>query len=156
MKATLFTIACLLFLVGPVSAQDKPLEPYVVEGNASACEVNAATFDNLANILRSSDERLFVIARLGTGERSRDFNRRRLHNVRTYFTESWPTLGPKRIVFAEGERVEGDGRVEFYIGSRLFQISLVKRGRDICVDCCDYPDTRYYGMGKRDRPKRKR
>jgi hypothetical protein len=127
-----------------------------VQGNASACETNAAAFDNLANILRSSEERLFVVARLGTGESSADLNRRRLYNVRTYFKEGWPNAEPKRFVFAEGDRVEGEGRVEFYVGSHLIQISLIRRGRDICVDCCDYPDPRYYGVGKKDKPNRKR
>jgi len=154
MKKILLLIFILLSTGVSVSAQSKVAEPYVVPGNPSACEVNAATFDNLANILRSGDERLFVVARLGKGESSRDLNRRRLHNVRTYFKENHG-LEAKRFVSAEGDRVGGEGRVEFYIGSNLMQISLVKRGRDICVDCCDYPDPRYYGVGKRDKPNRR-
>ncbi|MFN2456516.1 MAG: hypothetical protein ABR577_20180, partial [Pyrinomonadaceae bacterium] len=84
--------------------------------------MNAASFDNLANILRSSNERLFIVARLGKGESSRDLNRRRLYNVRTYFKENWPNVEAKRFVFAEGDRIEGEGHVEFYIGSHLLQI----------------------------------
>ena len=155
MNKPLFLILILFSIGVSVNAQGKVTEPYVVPGNPSACEVNAASFDNLANILRSNDERLFVVARLGKGENSRELNRRRLHNVRTYFKDGWPDTGAQRFVFAEGDRVEGEGRVEFYIGSNLMQISLVKRGKDICVDCCDYPDPRYYGMGRRDKPRRK-
>jgi hypothetical protein len=106
--------------------------------------------------LRSGEQRLFIVARLGTGEVLRDLNRRRLYNVRTYFKEGWPNVDPKRFVFAEGDRVEGEGRIEFYVGSHLMQISLVKRGKDICVDCCDYPDFRYYGVGKKNKSKAKR
>jgi hypothetical protein len=155
MKEALFLMFASLSFWTSVCAQGKVMEPLVIKGNASACEANAASFDILANILRSGDERLFVIARLGMGETSRDLNRRRLHNVRTYFKDGWPNVETK-IVFGEGDRVEGEGRVEFYVGSTLLQISLIKRGGDICVDCCEYPDNRYYGAGKRDRPKAKR
>jgi hypothetical protein len=139
MKKILLLISILLAIGASVNAQSKVIEPYVVEGNASACELNAASFDNLANMLRSSDERLFVVARLGKGESSRELNRRRLYNVRAYFKENWPNVDAKKLVFAEGDRISGEGRVEFYIGSHLIQISLGKRGRDICIDCCDYP-----------------
>jgi hypothetical protein len=143
----------VVFAVGlPVNAQTKAAEPYIVSADPSACEVNAAAFDNLVNILRSTGERLFVVARLGRGESSRELNRRRLYNVRTYFKLNWPNVAAERFVFAEGDRVEGEGRVEFYVGSNLTQASLVKRGGDICVDCCDYPDPTYYGVGKRDSP----
>jgi hypothetical protein len=155
MKKILLLICILLAIGVRVNAQSKVIEPYVVPGDNGACEVNAASFDNLANMLRSSDERLFVVARLGKGESSRELNRRRLYNVRAYFKENWPNVDAQRFVFAEGDRISGEGRVEFYIGSHLMQISLVKRGRDICVDCCDYPDPTYYGAGKKENRRRK-
>ena len=148
-------IVMMLAVSVPAGAQTKLTLPYVVAGGVSSCEENAATFDNLANVLRSGDERLFAVARLGRGETSRELNRRRLYNVRAYFKENWPNVEARRFVFAEGDRVEGEGRVEFYIGSDLILISMVKRGGDICVDCCDYPDPTYYGKGKRDNPKRR-
>jgi hypothetical protein len=155
MKTILLISLALLSIHASANAQSKAIEPIVVEGNASACESNAASFDNLAAFLRSTEERLFVVARLGIGERFRDLNRRRLHNVRTYFKDGWPQVEAKRFVFAEGDPVAGEGRIEFYLGSNLLQISFVKRGREICVDCCDYPDRRYYGAGKTDKPNRK-
>ncbi len=156
MKTTLLLIFLLLSFCVSVNAQSEALEPFVVKSDAGACESNAASLDNLVSGLRSSDERLFVVARLGAGERSRDLIRRRLYNVRAYFEWSWPELDAKRFVFSEGDRVAGEGRVEFYVGSRLLLISLVERGRDICVACCDSPDLRYYGSGKRDKPKTRR
>jgi hypothetical protein len=151
MKTTLLLICFFLVAANRVVAQ-KPV--MTVESNPSACEVNAAAFDNLANDLRSNNEHIFIIARLGNGEWSRAVNRRRLSNVRTYFVTNWK-IDPARFTFAVGSRVDGEGRVEFYIGSTLWLISYVKPGRDICVDCCDYPDRRYYGMGKRDHPRRR-
>lgn len=157
MKRAILTISMLLASQAVANAQSNEVEPLMtIEGNAASCESNAAAFDNLAAFLRSTDERLFVIARLGHGERSRDLNRRRLHNVRTYFKDGWPQIGAERFLFAEGEPISGEGRVEFYPGSKLIQISLVSRNKDICVDCCDYPDRRYYGSGKKNRSKRKR
>lgn len=141
MNKTLLLISFFSAVV--TSAAQTPV--MIVDSTPSACEVNAASFDNLANDLCSNNERIFIIARLGNGERSRDLNRRRLSNVRTYFATNWK-IDPARFTFAVGSRVEGEGRVEFYIGSTFWLISYVKRGRDICVDCCDYPDRRYYGM----------
>jgi hypothetical protein len=76
--------------------------------------------------------------------------RRRLHNVRTYMLGR---IRADRVVFAEGERADGDGRVEFYLGSTLRLVSLSKAGRDLCVTCCDFDDPRYYGFGKKDNQK---
>lgn len=118
------------------------------------CEDNSAMLDMLANELRSSNERSFVIARLGRGEASREISRRRLYNVRTYLEVVW-SIKPERLLFAEGEKVAKEGRVEVYVGSRLLFTSLVQRGRDMCVTCCD-ANPAYYGMGKRDKPSRRR
>ena len=153
MKRIYLLILILLAISISANAQISPAEITVVRANTNACELNAAMFDVLANILRDGDERLFVVARLGRGEVSRELNRRRLHNVRTYFKDGWPNIDVGRFVFAEGDRIEGEGRVEFYIGSRLILISLVRRRGDICVDCCDFPDPRYYGYGRRENPR---
>ena len=144
----------LIFLFSTVATCTAQTPLMTVESNHSACEVNAASFDNLANLLGSNKERMFIVARLGKGEWSRDLNRRRLSNVRTYFTTNWK-IDQARFTFAVGSRVDGEGRVEFYVGSTFWLVSYVKRGRDICVDCCDYPDRRYYGSGKRDRPRQR-
>jgi hypothetical protein len=145
-------ILVIFFSVRIISTAQTPV--MTVEANNSACEVNAASIDNVANVLRSTEDRLFVIARLGTGESSRDLNRRRLSNVSAYFLSNWK-IDSSRITFAAGSKLNGPGRVEFYVGSTLWLVSYVKPGRDICVDCCDYPDPRYYGSGKRDHPRRK-
>jgi hypothetical protein len=155
MNKVLIFILILAAISTSAGAQSKQAEPYVVPARSGACEVNAAAFDSLANTLLSDDERLFIVARLGTGETSRELNRRRLHNVRTYFKDGWPQIDAKRFIFTEGDKVNGEGRVEFYVGSALMQISLVHRGGDICVDCCEYPDNRYYGMGRKDKSTRR-
>ena len=79
-------------------------------------EWNSAYLNNLLNELRrSNDERIFVIAQLGREELARRLNHARLDDDRLYLIESGPTQR-ERVVFAEGEHVSVEGRVEFYRG----------------------------------------
>jgi CTP-dependent riboflavin kinase len=149
MKIILFLIILFSSSVF-INAQNQTIEPTI-----NNCEESSAHLDGLIDILRSNNEILFVVARLGTKESSREFNRRRLYNIRIYFTET-RGFEAKRFVFAEGEKVNGLGRVEFYIGSSLKDIFGAKRNKDICVDCCGFPDTRYYGQGKIDKRSRRK
>jgi len=142
-------------MTGTLTAQTKTAypKPYIAPNDANACEVNSAYYDLLIQTILSGNERLFVIARLGRGE-SPDILRRRLHNVKSYFEGR---LKPERITFTQGEKFEGEGRVEFYVGSELTVVSPSKRNADLCVSCCgEYDDAKYYGFGKIDKPKRKR
>ncbi len=133
----------LLVLVGAdcVSAQK------LVDSTKAPCEENSAWLDLVMQKASESDknERVFVIARLGSGDKSRYVNHRRLHNARTYLENR---LAPERIISAEGQRVEGEGRVEFYLGSELVLISRIKRNADLCVNCFE-PNPKYYGCGRK-------
>jgi len=96
-------------------------------------------------------ELVFVIARLGKGEYTSRLNQRRLHNARTYLENR---LKSESIIVAEGERVNGEGRVEFYVGSELMIVSMVRRGADLCVNCFEW-NPKYYGCGREDARKRR-
>ncbi|CAN5229568.1 hypothetical protein BH18ACI2_BH18ACI2_12120 [soil metagenome] len=137
---------------GNGEAQDKSKGVTTVAGDANACELNAALLDNLIVMARESNERVFVIARLGKGETSRYLIHRRLYNARIYLDGR---LKPEAVVLAEGERTNEQGRVEFYLGSKLIINSLVARGGDLCVNCCEGLE-HYYGWGKKDSLKRQR
>lgn len=141
-------IFILLYFSLISSAQNNTVEPVL-----ATCEENSARLDSLGNDLNSNNEILFIIARLGKGENSRQLNRRRLYNVHFILKEKWK-FDESRFVIAEAERVNSEGRIEFYIGSKLMEILLVKKGRDICVSCCG-DDDRLYGLGKKDKLKRK-
>jgi hypothetical protein len=149
-----FALAFILLVSSQAAlAQTNPDEPRIIPGDANSCELNSAFLDLLSNDSRANpNDRVFVIAHLGHGEMSRNLNRRRLHNVRTYLSGR---IDANRIIFAESDPVNGDGRVEFYLGSKLIFVSLVKRGGDICVTCCD-DDPAYYGLGKRDRRRKRK
>jgi hypothetical protein len=117
-------------------AQTHSSDTIIVESRGSG-ELNSLHLDNLVYGLRGSvAERLFVIARLGDGETARRLNLARLEGARFYLVESGRAQ-KERIVFAEGERVKGEGRVEFYLGSKLYLVSLAGRGKNINFTCCD-------------------
>jgi hypothetical protein len=118
------------------------------------CEQNSADLDNMRSVAEGGsgkDSLVIAIARLGNGETSRELNRRRLHNLRVHWGDYG--LPAERLVFAEGERVNGYGRIEIYVSGKLFDIFLVERGRDFCVDCCG-PDDRLYPDRVRKRRRR--
>lgn len=141
---------CPLLPQGAFAAQSSSNDPQIVAGGDSG-ELNSAYLDNLLNELRrSGGERIFVVARLGRGETARRLNLARIEGARLYLIESGRTQR-ERVIFAEGERVEGEGRVEFYLGSRLRLVSLAERGKNIRFTCCeDYiPPRRNKGRSRR-------
>lgn len=135
----LLYLAFLLFLLAnhiTMRAQEKS-ETIIVKGDDNACELNSLYLDNLRMRFMSQDnQRVFVIARLGSKETSTRLNRLRLNSVKIYTVVSGRF--PKEMtIFAEGERAEGEGRIEFYLGSRLYLVALVAPGKNICLTCCD-------------------
>ena len=116
-------------------AQQTSTEPYIVKGDGNAGELNSASLDYLVNEHQSTGERFFVIARLGRGEKARSLNQKRLQSAR-YFLLEMKRLGKEQIVFAEGEPIDGEGRIEFYLGSHLKLVSLAERGKSVSLICC--------------------
>jgi len=103
---------------------------------------------------------LIVLARLGDGENSRELNRRRLYNVREYLKERGG-LAADKIVVAEGERVKGNGRLEYYLGGNLFEQILFGKNGYTCHSCCGpderyYPEKAIYELQQKQKQKRKR
>ena len=135
-KLLLMLTMCLAITSQSAGAQGKPGDTRVVPGDNNSCEINSAYLDALAQDFRSGSERIFVISRLGNGEASRSLHRSRLEYARFYLVLD-RELSSDRVVFAEGERVNGEGRLEFYLGSKLHLVSLVKRNRMVCFFCCD-------------------
>jgi hypothetical protein len=109
-------------------------EPYKIPSNSSG-EENSALTDGIAIEARESGERLFVIVRLGKGESSRLLNQSRLMNTKSYMLRKGFTS--KSAVFAEGVRVKGEGRIEYYLGSKLKLITLAPRNKMPKLNCCD-------------------
>lgn len=118
------------------------------------CEGNSARLDVVRNKSGTSDVNkiTIAIARLGSGEQSRELNRRRLYTVRMYLTAMG--LPSQKLITAEGERVQGYGRIEVYIGGELVEVLSVERCKDLPVGICDndLEDRRRYQLPLRSRP----
>ncbi len=103
------------------------------------CEQNIVSMEVLATMTLEQTKDIGVlvaVARLGDGERSREFNRRRLYNVREFLKDR-ASIQAEKIVVAEGEQVRGLGRVEFYLGGKMVGRLLLARNKDLCLICCD-------------------
>lgn len=143
MNISSFALALAVLLTGSSvravqdrSASGRVQLPEPILGN---CEDNIGYLSN-AHQMAGSDSTVIAIARLGNGERSRELNRRRLHNVRIYLTEFDWRRAPETIVTAQGDPVKGHGRVELYVKGELFAILAVKRNQDLLVGSCE-PDS---------------
>lgn len=130
--ALLLTFSLIAF--GPTVRAQQPDAPTVPSRGGG--EMNSAQLDALAVEQQSNLERIFVIARLGRGETSNALTQLRLQAARAYLIDT-RGMDPAKLVFAAGEKVAGEGRVEFYLGSRLALISLAQRNRNVVLVCCE-------------------
>ena len=125
--------------LAPEDTSSKPPEvraiPYCSPKEPVNCEVANFYLDNAALRARKLDEaHLIVIARLGGGEKSRQLNVSRL-KVAQNFLSNW--RGVRKVVTAEGERVRGNGRLEFYVGGTLLYTLPVRRNRNLDLLSCN-------------------
>lgn len=84
--------------------------PYCSPQKPEGYEVNRLYMSDAAERAKKDGSSVIVIARLGTGEQTRNFNRNRLGEVRAYLEQ----VINAEVVTAEAERVDGFGRLEIY------------------------------------------
>ena len=142
------TAFCLVVVIVPFCVAQSSV-PSTSPGN---CEMNAVIFDNMRSVISEGlgrDSLVIAVARLGNGETSRGLNRRRLYNLRV----RWGVFGlpANRLIVAEGERVDGYGRVELYVSGRLYDTFVVRRNGDLCLACCGDDEEYYPFRGMRQR-----
>lgn len=134
----IFLLAVLFLVRAAIYGQQPqpslpPAEVEIVPATARGCQRNTINVANHRALVETTKERAFVIAHLGTGETNPHLNRRRMNDVKTQFG-----LGDSpKIIFAEGARVGGLGRIDFYLGSELVSVTLLARNGDFCATCCD-------------------
>jgi len=87
---------------------------------------------------KQTNERIFIISRLNKKEKY-PLNRFRLNYAYSVFTQL-KEIKSEQVVTAIGERTsERDGRIEFYLGSQLFLVSMIENGKQVCLLCCESP-----------------
>ena len=127
-------LLCSLLICNTSSfAQNISDKPFIAPSNAGGEE----TILNLEMIVRdvnSGGERLFVLSRLSTNENPRQTNFR-LHNTKQKLLLMG--IDSQKSIFAEGERLIGEGRIEFYLGSNLRLVILAKRNQMPNLSCCE-------------------
>ena len=144
-----------------VQAQTGAARGFKISDKPMNCESNLARMEQVAFLTFEQTENggvLIVIARLGYGEKSREINQRRLYNAREKLKERG--VSAEKILVAEGEPIEGFGRVEFYLSGKLVGGLLAERNQDLCVECCGdyklyYPEKEIYERQQKQKRKRR-
>ena len=134
-NVNLWIVALALVIGSAPAAAQKPVDNSEVEilpATVEGCRRTGIDIANLEAQVKTTKQRGFVIAHLGSGERSALINRRRLADVRFMFGD----ITSNEVVFAVGQRVRGQGRIEFYLGSELMNVTLFARNKGLCPLCC--------------------
>ncbi len=135
-RSIILTAAALFWVPFPVAAQDQTLKPIAggigVADKPLNCEMTLLLMEDVRDLIRAQggeNNVLILIARLGSGEKSRSLNRRRLLNVREGLQGTLGTVEP--IIITEGDRVNGFGRVEVYSGGKFVGALLARRNSHV-------------------------
>lgn len=155
MKKTLFLIAAVFFLSNLSAAQENSGPNIIVKVTAGACELNSLHFDIISNIANYEKERVFAIFRAGKGE-TESVNAKRLAHVKMFLENQkgwkWKSFN---VIYARGEKSDGEGKIEFYIGGKLFLVVMSPKNKTLCLDCCDGGFTSPQNLVKKRNAKRK-
>ena len=135
----------------PCSGQNQ-LEKSATMLESGNCEIDEANLDTVRQAALSGvgdGEVLIVVARLERGETRANLNRQRLDAVKESLSKhGFPA---EKIILAVGEKVNGRGRVEFYIGGKLTRVILTNRNKGICIECCNPAPEDFTHVKKRRR-----
>jgi len=139
-----------VILFSLVSAQT---QTDVVELKSNGCEIDEANFSvvwNDAKEIPNGNGFLIAIARLGDGDKARNLNQKRLSATKEYIVDriGFPV---SQLILAEGEKLKGNGRVEFYIDGKLTHVILPKPNLTLCTECCNPPDFPPHRKSKKKR-----
>ncbi len=140
---TTFFSLLLFYSVVALAAQEIKSLPFrqpseFVDAKPQYCWQNGLTLENITQST-PANENIIVIARLGDKDLKPNLNKRRLHNISTYWTQLMGESvrrNRKTIILAEGERVKGYGQIEFYVRGQLVEIVKVHHNSDFnAADC---------------------
>ncbi len=138
--AALFFTLCLTPTVPSISAQERTEQNATryaqTDPKPTNCENHIAVLE-AAHHDAGKEGLIIVIARRGNNENRLGLNRRRLYNARAYLTEYLRLRAPETIITAEGEPVNGYGRIELYVGGRLYYVLALRRNADLVVGSCE-------------------
>lgn len=138
LKTFFWALLYLIYLINinaqTNQSQDTPLDNRIM--NITACEEWISRVDTALNKWSNNNSAFFiVIARLGDGEYSRRLNQKRIKTLKEYISHFETKV---KMVFAEGERVKGDGGlIEIYVEGRLIDSLGIRPKSDIPLRGCN-------------------
>ena len=105
---------------------------------AADCEFNNLLLDTVIISSKKKGERLFIIARPGRNEGNR-INVSRLGFTRSVISDAKKGMPKSEITIATGEPSgETNGKLEFWIGSKLHVVISTLRNKPVCYLTPDY------------------
>jgi hypothetical protein len=122
------------------------------EGRSEDGEGTSAMMDEIINQCRSTRNKVHIISRLGTRDTRANLHKRRLHNAVARLVDYSTPLLKEQVSTEIGERVEGKGTVEIYVGGRPVYTVYFTPNADFTVDCCEI-EPNYYPWYKEPKPK---
>ena len=135
--AFIFSVFTFIFSLSNnnLIAQSSSDAPFIAQSDSSG-EETIRELEIIAIDAKKSGERLFVIARRSKTEKFNRISKARLAYTRTLLLlfRQFPF---QTAVFAEGDWIDGEGRIEFYLGSRLRLVSLAKQNKIPNLTCCE-------------------
>lgn len=143
MKFKLILVTFVIYFsanLNSVNGQVCPAYPCII-GSSETGEVASAAIDSLLFRAAEAGERIFVIARRGGNEKTRlRLNLYRLCEARMFILDRSKGISHSgdslSAVFAEDGVINGEGRLDFYIGSKLQLTRMIKRDRMATLNCC--------------------
>lgn len=104
------------------------------ENKVLNCE-DAQRIVSTINNLKVNDN-LIIISRMGKKETNKLIGRKRLEDIKSYLENAWKR-DPQTIILAEGERVAGKGRIDFYVVGILFDSLVADKNKSIQIRCSE-------------------
>jgi hypothetical protein len=135
-------IICFVFFIfcqltpGQKGDNPFPLKP-VLQIKPPYCEFNVRRMQDLSDVVGSKNL-LIVVSHLGKGEKAA-LGVRRLYNAKTYFTKidvSPETRSADSVITAQGDAVDGDGFLDFYVKGQLELRVYINKNADFIVTSC--------------------
>jgi hypothetical protein len=141
MKFSYLNIVFVLFwgclvVHSQVENRKKPWLPKK-EAATISCEDNLALLDTLIQSIHT-DKMLLIVSHLGKRENRADLSRRRLYNIKTYYTKGFDQTEreAESIVIADGEKVTGKGYLDFYVEGQIILRLYLNYNRDLTFGPC--------------------
>ena len=121
-------LSLFLFTIPALGQLNLPNE----QNSPTNCELSKRIMGTVHEL--TTDSKLIVVARLGTGEFRDSLNQKRLSSVANFLQNSFKRER-KSSVFARGEPANGLGRLEFYVNNKLYYQILIKSKKNILTEC---------------------